>query len=281
MNAFVRRAAAPMLLAATSLVAGCAYHVPSGPPTPIDQKAIDLVVVTGNLSTQQASVDQFLTELDQSDEYPSDFRARLHELVASGDLGLALARVYEQHLDARTIEGADAFWGSTAGRTLLASEPAVTRDSETAANAWTAAVSACASAQGDAPPAPAPAPSGGTGARNPAKARELLAVQGGPDADEKMLELALEAIDKTSGVPPGFRDRFKRCAQQDDFVNYLAPAFAKNLDDATLEAAIAYYRSDAGREMTEEQPVLDKVVPKTTAKWTAALVRRASKETGH
>jgi hypothetical protein len=277
MTASIRRPETLVLLAGF-VAAGCAHHVSSGgPPSPRDQKAIELLVVTGTLATQQLSVDQLVTELEQSGEYSSEFTARLRELAATGDLRSKLFPVYERHLDERTIDAAVAFFGSPSGGEYRATEATVSRDLLQAANDWLATISACASQDASAPaPKEKTSPSHGD-----AMAREVLDLTGGQAIGPKVLEEALQQIDKTEGLPPGYRDRFEHCAHQDEFQDHAVSVFAKDVGEPTLQAALAFYGSDAGRTFTAAQPALFKAVPKATAKYAADLIRRADKETRH
>lgn len=281
MNTFLCRARTFVVLAGL-LAAGCAHHASSGAAaSPRDQKARELLEVTGTRALQQQGVDQLVTELEQSGEYPSDFLARFRELVATGDLPSALIRVYERHLDERTIEAAATFFGSPSGRAYQATEPAVARDLLQAANEWITGVSACAAQENlsASPVAAAKRPS--SASHGEAMAREFLDLTAGNTMGPSLLEDALVQIDNTKDIPAGYRDRFERCAKQDDFQNYVVSVFARDVDDATLDATLAFYRTDSGREFAAAQTAISKEVPKATAKWTAKLILRAHKETAH
>lgn len=101
----------------------------------------------------------------------------------------------------------------------------------------------------------APASAGDTPERE-ALARELMALTGAADLGAQMMEGMAAQFRQTPGLPPGFIDTFLELANPDELIDLIVPLYVKAYDDETLEAAIAFYKTPAGKKLIAATPQL-------------------------
>jgi hypothetical protein len=103
------------------------------------------------------------------------------------------------------------------------------------------------------------------------KVRLLLELTGPGDALTKQVtDNMLKNVDDQA-----FAARFRAEAHKDDLVSRLIPVYAKHLNEADLDAAIAFYQTPAGKHMIAAQTVLPQESMAVTQEWGADLTRRA------
>jgi hypothetical protein len=106
-----------------------------------------------------------------------------------------------------------------------------------------------------APAAPA-APADAALAAKEEKVRKLLRLTGSGAAAQQVLDKMLEQFRKMPQLPAGFVDKFKAKADVKALTDLAVPSYVKHLDDATLDAAIAFYETPAGQQWVAAQPAM-------------------------
>jgi hypothetical protein len=107
-----------------------------------------------------------------------------------------------------------------------------------------------------APAAPAaPAPPAAPNAKEE-KVRKLLKAQGQEEASKMAFDKMIDAFKKLPGLPPGFLEKFREKASAKEMVELAVPVYAKHLDDATLDAVIAFYETPEGKKLAASFPAI-------------------------
>ena len=99
------------------------------------------------------------------------------------------------------------------------------------------------------------------------KARRLLEVSNAGGLGKQVLNQMLDAFKSQPGLPEGFIAKFKEVARPEELVNLCVPVYTKHLDQADLEAAIAFYESPAGMRFVEKQGLILKECMQLGQKW--------------
>ena len=86
--------------------------------------------------------------------------------------------------------------------------------------------------------------------------RKLLQLTGSADLGKQMMEGMAGQFRQTPGVTEEFIDTFLELAKPEDLIDLIVPLYVKAFDVQTLEAAIVFYESPAGRKLVEMQPQL-------------------------
>jgi len=89
-----------------------------------------------------------------------------------------------------------------------------------------------------------------------AKVRKLLELTGAGDMGKQVADAMMDQFATMPNLPPGFAEKFKQLAQPSQLVDLIVPIYMKHLDAPTLDAAIAFYSSPAGRTLASKQSVL-------------------------
>jgi len=89
-----------------------------------------------------------------------------------------------------------------------------------------------------------------------AKVRELMKLTGAADLGKQTMDSMLHEFRKMPGLPPGFLEKFRQTARPEELIERIVPIYMKHLDDETLDAAIAFYKTPAGRKLTRAQPAI-------------------------
>lgn len=108
------------------------------------------------------------------------------------------------------------------------------------------------------------------------KVRTLLELTGGASMGSKILEAMLSQIESQRDAPAGFGDEFRALAAKDDLLSRLVPIYVKNLTDADIDGAIAFYRSPAGRDLAKAQPIILQQSMDAGQLWGQELAKKAA-----
>jgi hypothetical protein len=88
------------------------------------------------------------------------------------------------------------------------------------------------------------------------KVRTLLKLQGADAMAKQTLDAMLEQFRQMPGLPEGFVDKFKEKADVAALMELSVPSYVNHLDDATLDATIAFYESEGGRKLSAQMPAI-------------------------
>jgi len=112
----------------------------------------------------------------------------------------------------------------------------------------------------------APAPAAAATAKEE-KVRKLLKAQGQEAAAKVAFDKMLDTFKKLPGLPPGFLDKFTEKTSMQDILELSVPPYVKHLDDATLDAAIAFYETPEGRKLAAQLPTISSESADAAAVW--------------
>lgn len=129
----------------------------------------------------------------------------------------------------------------------------------------------------DAPNPPAQAPAAAADAKA-AKVRKLLALQGGEALAKMTLDKMLAQFQAMPGLPHGFAEKFAEKADVKQIMELGLPAYVKHVDEATLDAAIAFYESPHGRKLSESLPAVTMEAMDAGAEWGRKLGAEVARE---
>lgn len=105
------------------------------------------------------------------------------------------------------------------------------------------------------PPAAPAAPTDAAKAKE-AKVRKLLKLQGAEEVATIGFNKTLDQFKAMPNLPAGFVEMFRAKASVQEMVDLSIPAYVKHLDDATLDAAIAFYETPAGKTLAGQLPAI-------------------------
>lgn len=126
-------------------------------------------------------------------------------------------------------------------------------------------------------PASGAGPTGATSAKEQ-KIRKLIALTGGEELARQMLEDMLLELGKDPDAPAGMAEKFRALAAKEDLVSQYVPIYSAHLQEAELDAAIAFFSSPAGQRFAKAQPGIVRDSMAAGSKWGADLAERAMKE---
>ncbi len=109
------------------------------------------------------------------------------------------------------------------------------------------------------------------------KARLLMELTGAAQVGKQTMDAMLDHFGKAPGVPDGFLRKFKELARPGDLVEMVVPIYVKHLDEPTLDATIAFYKSEAGMKMTKAQPLMVKESMEAGQQWGQELAAKVLK----
>jgi hypothetical protein len=142
-------------------------------------------------------------------------------------------------------------------------------------------LSACAS-QTPPPAAPCrePEPAGGELDRlsDEQMARKMLELTGAAALGKQIMDSMSDSLAKTSGLPPGFMDRFKANARPEELVELIVPIYLKNFDRKTMISAIRYYQSPGGQALLAKLPTATKESIEAGREWGQELAKKTLDE---
>jgi hypothetical protein len=99
------------------------------------------------------------------------------------------------------------------------------------------------------------------------KVRKLIRLQGGEELARKSIDKTLEQFKGMPGLPAGFAEKFREKANMKEVAEFPVPAYVKHVDDATLDAAIAFYESPEGRKLAAQLPAIQLETMDAGAAW--------------
>jgi len=109
--------------------------------------------------------------------------------------------------------------------------------------------------------------------------RRFLEASGRADLGPALLEPMIAQLREQPGLPDGFMSAFREAADPDAFVERLVPIYS-DLDAATLDAAIAFYETPAGRRLAAAQARLDAAVQQAAGEWAQEAAYAAMEAVG-
>ena len=122
------------------------------------------------------------------------------------------------------------------------------------------------------------APSASGQANKEAKVRKLIELTGGEDLAKQMLDSMMSEISKSPDLPPGFAEKFRELAMKEDIVSMYVPIYVKHVQDADLDAAIAFYSTPSGKRFVKAQPAILQESMAVGQQWGERLGKKAMEE---
>lgn len=106
------------------------------------------------------------------------------------------------------------------------------------------------------------------------KIRKLLDTTGAAATGKQVMDAMLNEFGKSNNLPEGFIEKFKETARPDTLVEIIVPIYLKHLDEDTVDGAIAFFESPAGKKFLKAQPEILKESMEAGQKWGAESARK-------
>ena len=104
------------------------------------------------------------------------------------------------------------------------------------------------------------------------KIRRLLALMNAGDVGVQMIGTMIESFRKISpSIPEEVWSGIRKKVSGDDFVTMLIPVYARNLEEADVEALLAFYSSPAGQRFLAKQSTIIQESAAAGREWGAKL----------
>jgi hypothetical protein len=104
------------------------------------------------------------------------------------------------------------------------------------------------------------------------KVRELLVLTGASDLGAQVMDSMIKSLENRQGLPEDFIATFREVADSEDLVELVVPIYVKHLDEPTLDSAIQFFKSPAGRKFTKSQPAIIEESMRVGQQWGQELV---------
>ena len=111
-----------------------------------------------------------------------------------------------------------------------------------------------------------------------AKVRKLMQLSGAGNLGKQLIDAMLDQFNQMPNIPEGFVAKFKEKARAEDLVDLVVPIYVKHFDDATLQAVLDFYQSDAGRTFAAKQPQVLAESQRAGQKWGMELAQKVLAE---
>ena len=110
------------------------------------------------------------------------------------------------------------------------------------------------------------------------KVRELLNLIGAESLMQDSTEQMADAFREIPGLPEGFLDKFLEMVDYQELLDLTIPIYVENLDEATIDATIAFAKTEHAKKLYAAQPA---IVQESTAigmQWGQELAARVLAE---
>ncbi len=87
-----------------------------------------------------------------------------------------------------------------------------------------------------------------------ALARELMALTGAADMGKQVMEGMMAQLTNNPQIPQEYADKFLALAKPEHLVEMVVPLYVKAYDLKTLQAAVDFYKTDAGKALVAAMP---------------------------
>jgi hypothetical protein len=109
------------------------------------------------------------------------------------------------------------------------------------------------------------------------KIRKLLEVTGSSAMGKQVMDAMLNSFSGNPGLPAGFIEKFKETAQPDKLVELIIPIYLNNLDEETIDGALAFFETPAGKKFIKAQPTIVQQSMAAGQKWGAEMAEKTLK----
>ncbi len=87
-----------------------------------------------------------------------------------------------------------------------------------------------------------------------ALARELMTLTGSADMGKQVMEAMMAQLTSNPQIPQDYADKFLALAKPEHLVEMVVPLYVKAYDLKTLQAAVDFYKTDAGEALVAAMP---------------------------
>jgi len=109
------------------------------------------------------------------------------------------------------------------------------------------------------------------------KIRKLLEVTGSAAMGKQVMDAMLDSFQGNNALPPGFIEKFKETAQPEKLVELIVPIYLKNLDEETIDGALVFFDSPAGKKFIKAQPTIVQESMAAGQKWGTEMAEKTLK----
>lgn len=100
-----------------------------------------------------------------------------------------------------------------------------------------------------------------------AKIHELMRVSGAGDLGKQVMDQMLDAFRGMPNLPEGFLEKFRKSVDVQELVDLIVPVYRTHLDEATLDAVLAFAATPEGKKFYAAQPAILKESMAIGQKW--------------
>ena len=105
-------------------------------------------------------------------------------------------------------------------------------------------------------------------------ARELMVLTGSADLGAQMMEGMADQFRNQRGIPEGFVDKFLELAKPEGLVEMVVPLYVKTFDEETLQAAVDFYKTPAGKNLVAGLPQITQESMALGKQWGMELAQK-------
>ncbi len=106
------------------------------------------------------------------------------------------------------------------------------------------------------------------------KVRTLLEVSGASRMGQQVMDAMIVQFEQIPDLPEGFLKEFKRLAKPSDLVDLIVPIYSRHVEEADIDALIAFYKSPAGQRFVKAQPDITRESMEAGQRWGESVARR-------
>ena len=110
--------------------------------------------------------------------------------------------------------------------------------------------------------------------------RKMLEVTGAADLGKQVSDAMADSFAKLPNLPAGFAEKFKSNVHPEALVELIIPIYLKHYNRDTLKAAIRFYQSPEGREITRTLPLLTAESMEAGKAWGTEVAKKTFEDLG-
>lgn len=107
----------------------------------------------------------------------------------------------------------------------------------------------------------------------------LLEAMGSKTSAVQVIDALSQSFSQTNpDIPKTFWAEIKKSITSDDFLKLLVPVFRKHLSSEDIKAMLAFYRSPAGKRVSQAMPDITRELMPVSQAWGAQIAQRIAAE---
>ena len=87
-------------------------------------------------------------------------------------------------------------------------------------------------------------------------ARELMTLTGSAELGKLVMDGMMQQFALNPQIPKEFIDKFMELAKPEEIIEMVVPIYVRTYDEATLQAAVTFYKTEEGRKLVAALPAI-------------------------